>query len=150
MGLVIPNPISLRGLKSPIAYHSLTSGDIPWSWNSKGLEGLQQLVQLSWSFLVFGIMDVETQLAVNGNPRKARKCLESKPQTRKILPGNLPFKAHPPLSPMESMNIFTVVSLCVCISCTGAFQVILKPGKCRHRLKRMMSHSFWIDLFCCC
>lgn len=39
MGLVIPNPISLRGLKSPIAYHSLTSGDIPWSWNSKGLEG---------------------------------------------------------------------------------------------------------------
>ena len=108
MGLVIPNPISLRGLKSPIAYHSLTSGDIPWSWNSKGLEGLQQLVQLSWSFLVFGIMDVETQLAVNGNPRKARKCLESKPQTRKILPGNLPFKAHPPdFLPMESMNILT-------------------------------------------
>lgn len=39
MGLVIPNPISLRGLKSPVAYHSLTSGDIPCSWNSKGLEG---------------------------------------------------------------------------------------------------------------
>lgn len=56
---------------------------------------------------MFGIMDVETQLAVYGNPRKARKCLESKPQTRKILPGNLPFKAHPPLSPMENMNILT-------------------------------------------
>lgn len=95
---------------------------------------------------MFGILDVEAQSAVNGNPRKARQCLESKPQTRKILPGNLPFKAHPPdFLPMESMNIFTVVSLCVCISCTGAFQVSLKPGKCRHRLKRLMSHSFWMD-----